>query len=63
MPSAQNDKDAQAEQISGSLIAAAPLSSPPPVQVPVHQRDTEWELLNGFAWVYYGEGTDLSGSR
>lgn len=57
MPAAQNGKDAQAEQISGSLIAAAPLSSQPPVQVPVHQRDTEWELPNGFAWVYYGEGT------
>ncbi|MGW4229892.1 esterase/lipase family protein [Streptomyces sp. NPDC004980] len=58
MPGTQDDKDAQAEQLGGSLIAAAPLSSKPPVQVPVQQRDTEWELPNGFAWVYYGEGTD-----
>lgn len=58
MSGSQDGKNAQAEQISGSLIAAAPLSSKPPVQVPVQQRDTEWELPNGFAWVYYGEGTD-----
>ncbi|WP_405703357.1 esterase/lipase family protein [Streptomyces sp. NBC_00069] len=58
MSGTPSGKDAQAEQISGSLIAAAPLSSPPPITVPVHQRDTEWELPNGFAWVYYGEGTD-----
>ncbi|MFD8421074.1 esterase/lipase family protein [Streptomyces sp. NPDC059466] len=58
MSASQDDKNAQAERISGSLIAAAPLSSKPPVQVPVHQRDTQWKLPNGFAWVYYGEGTD-----
>lgn len=58
MPEAPKGKDAQAEQISGQLIAAAPLSSKPPIQVPVHQRDAEWELPNGFAWVYYGEGSD-----
>ncbi|TDU78514.1 putative serine esterase DUF676 [Streptomyces sp. KS 21] len=58
MPGTPSGKDAQSEQISGTLIAAAPLSSPPPITVPVHQRDTEWELPNGFAWVYYGEGTD-----
>ncbi|MGW7439225.1 esterase/lipase family protein [Streptomyces sp. NPDC054849] len=58
MPAAQDGKDAQAEQISGKLIAAAPLSSQPPITVPVHQRDAEWELPHGFAWVYYGEGTD-----
>ncbi|WP_405984998.1 lipase family alpha/beta hydrolase [Streptomyces sp. NBC_00872] len=58
MSGAQDGKDAKAEQISGKLIAADPLSSEPPIQVPVQQRDTEWELPNGFAWVYYGEGTD-----
>ncbi|MCX4696957.1 hypothetical protein [Streptomyces sp. NBC_01408] len=58
MPGTQDGKDAKAEQISGKLIAAAPLSSKPPITVPVHQRDAEWELPNGFAWVYYGEGTD-----
>ncbi len=58
MPGTQDGNDAQAEQISGALIAAAPLSSAPPIQVPVQQRDAEWELPNGFAWVYYGEGTD-----
>ncbi|GAA5022783.1 hypothetical protein [Kitasatospora paranensis] len=50
-------QDAQAEWIDGKGIAADPLSSEPTVPVPVHQRDTEWELPNGFAWVYYGEGS------
>ncbi|MEU5657205.1 hypothetical protein ABZ802_16500 [Streptomyces sp. NPDC047737] len=56
MSASQDGKDAQAEQISGDLIAAAPLSSAPPIQVPVQQRDDEWALPGGFAWVYHGEG-------
>ncbi|MFB7454147.1 esterase/lipase family protein [Streptomyces sp. NPDC056194] len=50
-------QDNQAEQFDGRNIAADPLSSEPIIPVPVHQRDDEWELPNGFAWVYYGEGS------
>lgn len=46
----------QAEQLDGKGIFADPLGSEPTIPVPVHQRDTEWELPNGFAWIYYGEG-------
>ncbi|MEZ0092725.1 esterase/lipase family protein [Streptacidiphilus sp. EB129] len=50
-------QDAQAERIDGRGIVADPLSSAPAIPVPVHQRDDEWEVTNGFAWVYYGVGS------
>ncbi|ARF55725.1 esterase/lipase family protein [Streptomyces gilvosporeus] len=51
-------QDEKAEQSVGEFTLAGPLSSTPPVSLPypVPEPDEEWQLPNGFAQVFYGEG-------
>ncbi|MEU3431392.1 esterase/lipase family protein [Streptomyces gardneri] len=48
----------QAERIVGEFTLATPVGaeSPVPLPYPVPTPDAEWELPNGFAHVFYGEG-------
>lgn len=45
------------EQGLGTLTLADAIASAPPLPYPVPDPDEKWELANGFAWVYYGEGS------
>ncbi|MFJ4922316.1 lipase family alpha/beta hydrolase [Streptomyces sp. NPDC088725] len=45
------------EQQIGGLTLAAPVTSPTPLPYPVPEPDRKWDLRNGFAWIYYGEGS------
>lgn len=45
------------EQEIGRLTLGDPITSVSPLPYPVPEPDEEWELPNGFAWVYYGEGS------
>ncbi|WP_131772490.1 esterase/lipase family protein [Candidatus Protofrankia datiscae] len=47
----------QAEQALGRLTIADPLTTEPGAPGPLPRPDQEWQLRNGFAWVYYGEGS------
>ncbi|MGW1783936.1 esterase/lipase family protein [Streptomyces sp. NPDC002143] len=48
----------QAERRIGEFTLAAPVGAEPPVPLPypVPEPDEQWELPNGFAHVFYGEG-------
>lgn len=48
----------QAERSVGEFTLATPVSSesPVPLPYPVPEPDEQWELPNGFAHVFYGEG-------
>jgi pimeloyl-ACP methyl ester carboxylesterase len=45
------------EQELGKLTLGDSIASAPPLPYPVPDPDVKWELANGFAWVYYGEGS------
>ncbi|KIZ19006.1 esterase/lipase family protein [Streptomyces natalensis] len=51
-------QDEKAEQSVGEFTLAGPLSSTPPDALahPVPEPDDVWQLPNGFAHVFYGEG-------
>ncbi|MCU7826986.1 hypothetical protein [Kitasatospora sp. DSM 101779] len=53
-----SDQDEKAEQGVGAFTLTAPLDStaPTPLPYPVPTPDEEWQLPNGFAHVFYGEG-------
>jgi hypothetical protein len=45
------------EQEIGRLTLGDPITSVSPLPYPVPDPDQKWDLPNGFAWVYYGEGS------
>ncbi|MFI6335883.1 esterase/lipase family protein [Streptomyces sp. NPDC050535] len=45
------------EQTLGTLTLGGAIATAPPLPYPVPDPDEKWELRNGFAWVYYGEGS------
>lgn len=46
------------EQEIGELTLGDPITSVSPLPYPVPEPDQKWDLPGGFAWVYYGEGSD-----
>ncbi|MGW1494969.1 esterase/lipase family protein [Streptomyces sp. NPDC002402] len=46
------------EQEIGNLTLGGRIASVPPMPYPVPDPDQKWDLPNGFARVYYGEGSD-----
>ncbi|MFE3141999.1 hypothetical protein [Streptomyces scopuliridis] len=51
-------EEEQAERSVGEFTLAAPVSAEPlvPLPYPVPEPDEQWQLPNGFAHVFYGEG-------
>ncbi|MFF2141741.1 esterase/lipase family protein [Kitasatospora sp. NPDC058190] len=45
-----------AEQAVGAFTIAAPLTTQPARPPAFREPDEKWELPNGFAWVFYGDG-------